>query len=140
MNRRQRKQRARERKAVGPGDAPRKQQGDKFESQIPRRDPHSAEVIASSQRAQRSDVHETTDDAATSLARDARTAKSRAEGGAGAGIPDGGTDLRMGDQIPRAVVEPDRTALFPGWRRDRDESDFGGPARIETDERGRLKE
>ena len=123
MNRRQRKQRARERKAVGPGDAPRGQQGERFESQVPRGDPHDADAIASSQRAQRSEVHETTDDAATSPASDVRTAKSRREG-----------------QIPRADVEPVRARLFPGSPRDRDESDFGGPARIETDERGRLKE
>ena len=132
MNRRQRKQRVRERTPVETGGAPRKQQGDKLESQIPRRDPHDADAIASSQRAQRSEVHETTDDAATSPASDVRTPKPRPE------------DQRRREPHPApnrdVPVEPDGGRLLPGSRRDRDESDFGGPARIETDERGRLKE
>ena len=122
MNRRQRTQRVRERKPMGTGDAPRKQQGDKFESQIPRRDPHDADAIASSQRAQRSEVHETTDDAATSPASAARTVKPRPEG-----------QRRRGSH-------PASDRDVNDSQRDRDESDFGGPARIETDERGRLKE
>ena len=61
-------------------------------------------------------------------------------GGAGAGIPGGGTDMRMGEKVPEGNVEEDRARLFPDSQGDRDESDFGGPARLETDERGNLKD
>jgi hypothetical protein len=170
MNHRQRKQRARERKGAA-GESPRKRQGDQFEAQIPRRDPHSPAAISSSQRAQRSEVHDTTNDASSSPASDARTTKSRPErsrptrrraaldrdiadeisggpgagdssrsGGAGAGIPGGGTDIRMGKRIPRGNPDEDRARLFPDSQGDRDESDFGGPARINTDDAGNLKD
>ncbi len=60
-------------------------------------------------------------------------------GGAGAGIPGGGTDMRMGQQIPEGDVDQDRAKLFPE-NAHRDDSDFGGPVRIETDEEGNLKD
>jgi hypothetical protein len=106
-----------------------------------------------SERAQKSEVHQTTDDSSTSPASDARTPKGRPDdatgasnansgGGAGAGIPGGGTGMRMGNQIPEGDVDEDRSRLFPESQsdRDEDESDFGGPARIETDEQGKMKE
>ena len=170
MNRKQRKQQARERKGSA-GDSPQKQHGDKFETEIPRGDVRSDEAIRSSQRAQRSEVHETTDDAATSPSSDARTAKSGPDtprrrsgrpapksdtvgeiggglgaadassgGGAGAGIPGGGTDMRLGERIRQGDVDEDRSRLFPASQGDRDESDFGGPARLETDEHGQLRQ
>ncbi len=140
-----------------------------------------------SERAQKSEVHETTDDASTSPGNESRTAKGRADagspaqpgttgpapqdersrptarpspdqdisseigggpgagdassgGGAGAGIPGGGTDMRIGEQIPEGDADEDRARLFPDSQGDKDESDFGGPARIETDEQGKLRE
>ena len=172
MNRKQRKQRARQRKTVGAGDSPQKQHGDKFETQIPRgSDARRDEAIRSSQRAQRSEVHQTTDDASTSPASGARTPKTGPDaprgrtrrpapdrdvtreigggpgaadassgGGAGAGIPGGGTDMRTGGQIRQGDVDEDRERLFPDSQGNRDESDFGGPARIETDDQGNLKD
>ena len=172
MNRKQRKARARERKVAGASDSPQKQHGDQLEFQIPRgTDARSDEAIRSSQRAQRSEVHETTDDASTSPASGARTPKRHPDaargrtrrtepdreitgeigrgpgasdassgGGAGAGIPGGGTDMRMGEQVSDGNVDEDRARLFPDSQGDRDESDFGGPARIETDEKGNLKD
>jgi hypothetical protein len=61
-------------------------------------------------------------------------------GGAGAGIPGGGTDMRMGDQIPQGNIKEDKARLFPETQPGRDDSEFGGPVRIETDEQGKLKE
>jgi hypothetical protein len=46
----------------------------------------------------------------------------------------------MGNQIPHGNVDEDRDRLFPDSQADRDESDFGGPARIETDDEGNLKD
>ena len=168
MNRRQRKQRARERKAQEA--SPLKHHGDKFEQQIARGEAGSGG--ANMERAQKSEVHQTTDDAATSPASDPRTPKGRPDdvrqarrprpapepdvegeigggpgagdassgGGAGAGIPGGGTDMRMGEQIPEGDIDEDRARLFPDSQADRDESDFGGVVEIDTDEQGNLND
>ena len=117
-----------------------------------------------SDQAQKSEAHATTDDATGSPGNTSRAPKrggdavphahpgsmaaphgpgasdANSGGGAGAGIPGGDMDMRMGEKIPEGNVEEDGARLFPDSQGDRDESDFGGPARLETDERGNLKD
>jgi hypothetical protein len=54
-------------------------------------------------------------------------------GGAGAGIPGGGTDMRTGGSIKPGNVEKDRAKLFPEQppKQQRDDSDFGGPLKLD---------
>jgi hypothetical protein len=139
MNCRQRKQRARERKARESAAAPQKFHGDKFERQIPRGETGSGGLNMASERAQKSEVHETTDDASTSPTSDARTPKGRSDDAQHRKprpAPGRGEEGEIGGS---GDVEEDRARLFPDSQGDRDESNFGGPARIDSDEQGNLK-
>ena len=90
-----------------------------------------------SERAQKREVHETTDDATTPPTSDGRTPKGRpddAQRREPRPAPGRGEEGGIGS----GDVE-DRARLFPDSQGDRDESDFGGPARIDTDEQGNLE-
>jgi hypothetical protein len=58
-------------------------------------------------------------------------------GGAGAGIPGGGTDMRTNGAFDGGNVEEDRKRIFPETapetsdRNDPDESSFGGPLKLD---------
>src|SRR5437867_7827056 len=110
----------------------------------------------SSGDAQKSEVHTTTDDSASSPASNARAPRRKAGpaaspnppqtsppleggvgasdansgGGAGAGIPGGGTDIRTAGAIKPGDPNQDRGKLFPNAKKPDDESDFGGPVKI----------
>ena len=79
-----------------------------------------------SERAQKSEVHETTDDAATSPASDARKPKGR---------PDDARQLpprpATDRDTPEGDVDEDGGRLFPDSQGDKDESDFGGPVDLD---------